>query len=190
MEIRSGFPCQVFQRYQPKYKFCLHISGKHRRGGGGAKNAGEGDAKQSPDVRHLLSHLACRFQPDYTFIPPQWQMCQRCAGPADVPHCAFSPFFRPRMRHITPCHMEMQGALTFLYNCQGSVRGVTSKNYLHRILLHSIQRSFILDILLSDGWSPRGWWLPCQFKSVEGHKGGFCLDLLHKKAAQLSGQLQ
>ena len=110
-------------------------------GEGGQKTQERGDAKQSPDARHLLSHLACRFQPDYTFIPPQWQMCQRCAGPADVPHCAFSPFFRPRLRHITPHHMEMQGALTFLYNCQGSVRGVTSKNYLHRILLLSIQRS-------------------------------------------------
>ena len=91
------------------------------------KSTGEegGDAKPSPDVRHLLCHLACpRLQPDYTFIPPEWQMCPRCPGRADVPHCAFSPFFG----HTCACatsfdHMEMKGALTFPCCCQLTQRG-------------------------------------------------------------------
>ena len=78
-----------------------------------ALSIGEGGGCSRPDARHLFCHLApcllacCLHQPDYTFIPAQWQMCRRyrCAT-----YCAFSPFFgHAGARTTSADHMEMQG---------------------------------------------------------------------------------
>ena len=66
--------------------------------------------RQSPDARHLFCHLAPRGLLRSPIILSS-QHSGRCAGDAlalaaDVPHCAFSPFFCLRLRHIIRPHVD------------------------------------------------------------------------------------